>query len=173
MVLLAQHQNGTKHGRSCRCSKRSLDDLLTALPWARTTEATISQIFPGTFWKHGRTKVAGISRFGGDVTYILGFTNFTAVHFVTRATWWILRKNHSLAACTWNNIILVITHVRIGTKSDFITDGFVVFQSSSFVSQSNKPLAQLRKRYQSAHKLNVPTNQKVNAAATPLMCILK
>ena len=67
--------------------------------------------------------------------------------FVPRAVWpryapvtpWTLRKNPISAACTWVNIISVISQdswpqVRIGTTTDLKTESFSVFENSRFVT---------------------------------------
>ena len=63
--------------------------------------------------------------------------NLTSVSpFITP---WTLRKNPTFGACTWVNILSVITqdswpYVRIGTKTDLKTDSFAVFESSVFLT---------------------------------------
>jgi len=52
--------------------------------WRRAwPEGLISPIFPGAFWTHGRTNIAGISRFEKCLD-ILGFTDFRPELFVTK-----------------------------------------------------------------------------------------
>ena len=64
-VLLAPHQDGTKQGQRCSHSTWSLNKLWAAFRRCRLKlEGLSSPFFPGAFWTHGRTNIAGISRFG-------------------------------------------------------------------------------------------------------------
>ena len=92
----------------------------------------------GIFWIHGRTNVAGISRFG-EVDDIQGFANLTAAHFVAKCHTVNSPQTPISAACTWDNILSVITQdlwpqVRIAKKTDLKTDSFAMFEGSSFVT---------------------------------------
>jgi len=63
LVLLAPQQGGTKHGWRCSHSTWSWDDLWAAFPWVWPAGKYLDK--RGTFWTHGRTNVAEISRSGG------------------------------------------------------------------------------------------------------------
>jgi len=62
VALLAAHQHGTKQGLKCSHATWSLVNSPLVYP-----TALASPIFRRTFWSHGRTNAAGISRFGGKV----------------------------------------------------------------------------------------------------------
>jgi len=66
MVLLAPLQDGTKQGRRCNHSTRSLGDFLAAFPWVYPA-GLASSLIPGAFWTDDRNNVTGISRFGEAV----------------------------------------------------------------------------------------------------------
>ena len=75
IVLLVPHQDGNKQGQRCSHSTRSLNGLWSAFPWVQPA-GLASIIFSVTFWKHGRTNVFEITRFGGKVARHSGLYEF-------------------------------------------------------------------------------------------------
>ena len=96
----------------------------------------MSQVFSSTHYIYSQNTLPQVQIWRRQ-TCFLPERNLTSVRpFVTP---WTLRRNPIFGACTWVNILLVITQdswpwVRIGTKTDLKTDSFAVFESSRFAA---------------------------------------
>ena len=102
-------------------------------------EGLSSAFFPGIFWTHGRTNIAGISRVGEEVAWHPGIYRFqTCVLCHEGSHWEIFAINSSLPFVVLTVFFQLSPKIRDHmwgrNKDQFKTESFAVFESSCFFS---------------------------------------
>jgi len=137
IILLAPHQDGTQQGRRCSHSI-GLGRPLGRFP-VGLARRLASPVFRWVFWTHGRTNVAGISRFVevGRHSELCEFHSCALCHEVSHH--WLFTKIPSLPLTP--EIILFRSLPKIqdhweGSERRPIqkTDSFAVFETSRFAT---------------------------------------